>query len=247
MSVELLRVVLLAALVVPMMGSLASAQPPPAWVYKAPKPAVDKPAPRTLASDIGTLHMMTPASRSAVLARIQGERVYDLSIQYFIGLPSWYGTDDLPPIVARGVLIDVLGHKKVAALPDAYRITREDLEGALAAQKLALAQGDIVLIRGGKITLEAAKWLAEDKGAMLIGGDELSLEQYEYGRPDLTVPVHNYLLTQRGLAIVQVDNLNQLAADGIHEFAVIAAPLRTGGAAALQFRPLAFPLAPGQS
>ena len=246
MSVELLRVVVLAGLVIPMMGSLASAQPPPAWVYKAPKPTVDKPAPRTLATEIGTLHMMTPASRSAVLARVRGERVYDLSIQYFIGLPSWYGTDDLPPIVARGVLIDVLGHKKVAALPDAYRITREDLEGALAAQKLALAEGDIVLIRGGKITLDAAKWLAEDKGAMLIGGDELSLEQYEYGRPDLTVPVHNYLLTQRGLAIVQVDNLDQLAADGVYEFAVIAAPLRTGGAAALQFRPLAFPLAPRQ-
>lgn len=247
MSVELLRVVLLAALVVPMMGSLASAQPPPAWVYKSPRPTVDKPVPRTLAAEIGTLRMMTPSSRSAVLARITGERVYDLSIQYFIGLPSWYGTDDLPPIVARGVLIDVLGYKKAAALPDAYRITREDLEGALAAQKLALADGDIVLIRGGKITLDAAKWLAEDKGAMLIGGDELSLEQYEYGRPDLTVPVHNYLLTQRGLAIVQVDNLNQLAADGIYAFAVIAAPLRTGGAAALQFRPLAFPLAPGPS
>ena len=98
-----------------------------------------------------------------------------------------------------------------------------------------------------EITLDAAKWLAEGKGAMLIGGDQLSLETYEYGRPDLTVPVHNYLLNQRGLAIIQVDNLDQLAADGVYEFAVIAAPLRTGGAAALQFRPLAFPLGRGSS
>lgn len=248
MSVQLIRVVLLAAVALPAMSALASAQPPPAWVYKAPKPPVTvKPESRTLATEIGTLHMMTPASRNAVLARVKGDRVYDLSIQYFIGLPSWYGTDDLPPIVARGVLIDVLGHKKVSALPDAYRITREELEAALAAQKLTLAHGDIVLIRGGKITLDAAKWLAEGNGAMLIGGDQLSLEQYEYGRPDLTVPVHEYLLTERGLAIVQVDNLDQLAADGVYEFAVIAAPLRTGGAAALQFRPLAFPLAPGPS
>jgi hypothetical protein len=247
MSVQLFRIVLL-AVAVPMASSVASAQPPPAWVYKAPKPpATAKPTPRTLATEIGTLHMMTPASRNAVLARVTGDRVYDLSVQYFIGLPSWYGTDDLPPIVARGVLIDILGHKKVSALPDAYRITREELEEALAAQKLTLAQGDIVLVRGGKITLDAAKWLAEGKGAMLIGGDQLSLETYEYGRPDLTVPVHNYLLNQRGLAIIQVDNLDQLAADGVYEFAVIAAPLRTGGAAALQFRPLAFPLGPGSS
>lgn len=247
MSGKMIRAVLIAIVAFPAMTSWAAAQPPPAWVYKAPRPpAAAKAEPRALATEIGTLHMMTPASRNAVLARVTGERVYDLSVQYFIGLPSWYGTEDLPPIVARGVLIDVLAFKKASRLPAAYRITQEDLEGALAAQRVSLAHGDIVLIRGGKITLEAAKWLAEEKAAMLIGGDDLSLEQYEYGRPDLTVPVHDYLLNGRGLAIIQVDNLDRLAADGVYEFAVIAAPLRAGGAAALQFRPLAFPLGPAR-
>jgi hypothetical protein len=244
MSAQSVRFVLLAALIVAGTAARAAAQPPPAWVHKMPAPPVklDK-TPRKVATEIGTLRMMTGATREAVFSRIKGEKVYDLSVRYFIGLPSWYSDDDLPPIVARAVLIDVAGLKNVAALPDDYRITRSDLEAALAAQKLSLKPGDIVLIRGGKITLDAAEWLAEANGAMLIGGDQLSLETYEYGRPDLTVPVHNYLLRQRGVAIIQVDNLDQLAKEGVYEFAFVAASLRTQGDA-VQFRPLAFPLAP---
>lgn len=221
----------------------ASAQPARPLVYQAPKDSKSGQGPRQTAGDIGTLRMITPTTRSAVLSRVSGERVYDLSVQYFIGLPSWYGDDDLPPIVARAVLIDVAGMKNVKALPDSYRITREELEAALAAQRVSLRDGDIVLIRGGKITLEAAQWLAETKAAMIIGGDQLSLETYKYGRPDLTVPVHNYLLNQRGVAIIQVDNLDALARDKVYEFAFIAASLRSGGSQ-MQFRPLAFPLRP---
>lgn len=244
MSARFLRTLFMAALIVPGFARVAAAQPDPAWIYEAPKPPVEVDrGPRRTAVNIGTLSMITPTSRNAVLARIDGNRVYDLSVQYFIGLPSWYGNnDDLPPIVARAVLIDVAGLKNVAALPDAYRITRGDLEAALSAQRVSLRPGDIVLIRGGKITLDAAQWLAETHQAMLIGGDYLSLELYRVGQPDMTVPVHNYLLRQRGVAIIQVDNLGELARDRVYEFAFIAAPLR--GSAAVQFRPLAFPLRP---
>jgi putative cyclase len=246
MSTRLLPSFCLAALIAPAFPVAAAGQPDPAWIYEAPRPSpnVEHRNPRRLAEDIGTLSMMTPSSRNAVLAQTSGDRVYDLSVRYFIGLPSWYGLDDLPPIIARGVLIDVAGLKNVAVLPDAYRITRGDLETALTAQRVALRAGDIVLIRGGKITLEAAEWLAEAHAAMIIGGDYLSLEQYRIGRPDMTVPVHKYLLRERGIAIIQVANLDELARDRVYEFAFIAAALRPRGAAGFEFRPLAFPLHP---
>ena len=234
-----------AALTVAAFPSTGSAQPPPGrpWVYDAGSASKEPVARRrATGAEIGTLTMMTAASRNAVLSRISGDRVYDLSVQYFIGLPSWYGVDDLPPIVARAVLIDVQGFKGGARLPDDYRSTREDLEGALAAQKVSLQPGDIVLLRGGKITLDAAQWLAETHVAMLIGGDQLSLELYRVGRPDMTVPVHDYLINQRAIAIVQVDSLEELAGDKVYEFAFIAASLRPRGSAGVQFRPLAFPL-----
>jgi hypothetical protein len=245
MSARFRRAACMVALIVTGFAATASAQPDPAWIFEAPKPPVkvDR-GPRRTAVDIGTLSMMTPSSRNTVLSRIDGERIYDLSVQYFIGLPSWYGADALPPIVARGVLIYVAGLKNVAALPDAYRITRADLEAALAAQRVSLSPGDIVLIRGGKITMEAAEWLADTNKAMIIGGDYLSLELYRVGHPDLTVPVHNYLLRQRGIAIIQVDNLAELARDRVYEFAFVAAPVQ--GSAAAQFRPLAFALRPAR-
>src|SRR6185503_4122444 len=55
----------------------------------------------------------------------------------------------IPPIVARGVLIDVAGLKNVAALPGHYEITIADLEAALAKQKVDVTPGTVVLIRTG--------------------------------------------------------------------------------------------------
>lgn len=245
MSARFLRTLMLAVLAVTGLAAAASAQPAP-WIYDSAAAPTGEgtrvSAPRGASGDLGTLTMITAASRNEVLSRISGDKVYDLDVRYFIGLSSWYSLAGLPPIVARGVVIDVAGLKRVPVLPDDYRITTEDLQAALAAQRLSLKPGDVVLIKGGKITLEASKWLAETSGAMLIGGDALSLEAYKYGRPDMTVPVHKYLITDRKIAIVQVENLDVLVRDGMYEFAFVAASLRPEGGAPAQFRPLAFPL-----
>lgn len=250
MSVRSLRTLLLAVLSVPVLAGLASAQPIPAspWVYEGGRPAGEgsrAAAPRA-AGDLGTLTMITAESRNDVLSRIAGDRVYDLQVQYFIGLSSWYSVTGLPPIVARGVIVDVAGLKKVPVLPDDYRITTDELKEALAAERLSLKRGDVVLVKGGKITLEASQWLAETSGAMLIGGDALSLEAYKVGRPDMTVPVHKYLITDRKIAIIQVENLDQLVRDGVYEFAFIAPSIRPEGGAPALIRPLAFPLRPAR-
>ncbi len=103
----------------------------------------------------------------------------------------------IPPIVARGVLIDIAGAKSLEALPGNYAITIEDLESALRKQQTQLKPGDVVLVRTGTlrywgetgadhakigghdsagITLESAKWLVEQQGAMMIGSDTSGLE-----------------------------------------------------------------------
>lgn len=98
----------------------------------------------------------------------------------------------IPPIVARGVLLDVAGYKNVEALPSHYEITVEDLEGTLEMEGIDITPGTVVLIRTGTgavwgengsdheaiverdtagIGLTAAKWLVEEKGAMMLGSD----------------------------------------------------------------------------
>src|SRR5687768_4073521 len=104
----------------------------------------------------------------------------------------------IPPIIARGVMIDVAGHKGAEALPSNYAITIEDLKGALQKQGTTLKPGDVVLIRTGTLrywgeagndtegkikqhdsaglNLESAKWLVEENGSMMIVSDTSGLE-----------------------------------------------------------------------
>ena len=44
--------------------------------------------------DIGRLNLITPNSRANILSRIDGSAAYDLSVEYFIGMPSWQAAGD---------------------------------------------------------------------------------------------------------------------------------------------------------
>jgi kynurenine formamidase len=46
------------------------------------------------ADNIGRLNLMTAESRQAILSRAEGNRVYDLAVDYFIGMPSWAAAGD---------------------------------------------------------------------------------------------------------------------------------------------------------
>lgn len=84
---------------------------------------------------------------------LDGEVWNGFSADQHLGDRGWTraGAENIPPIVARGVMIDVAAAKGVDMLPDNYRITREDLIAALARQRMSLAEGDVVLIRTGRM------------------------------------------------------------------------------------------------
>jgi len=90
--------------------------------------------------------------------------------------------------------------------------------------------------------LQAARWLAEHTGAMVIGADNLSLEAFPSELADDYVPVHTYLLAEQGIPIIELINLEELAADAVYEFAFIGGSLKLRGADAAPLRPIALPL-----
>jgi kynurenine formamidase len=175
----------------------------------------------------------------------------------------------IPPIIARGVMIDVAGFKGVEALAGHTAIGPEDLQGALARQGTQLRPGDVVLIRTGTlrfwgetgadhakiaahdsagITLEAARWLVEEHGAMMIGSDTSGLEFVP--RPEATaayrakyrsfMPAHNYLLIAQGVHIAEFHYLEELARDRVYEFCYVACTNKIkGSTAGFTLRPLA--------
>jgi hypothetical protein len=43
---------------------------------------------------IGRLNWMNPAGQAELLARLDGSKVFDLSVDYFKGMPSWIAAGD---------------------------------------------------------------------------------------------------------------------------------------------------------
>ncbi len=168
----------------------------------------------------------------------------------------------IPPIVARGVLLDIAGLKGVDQLDAHYAITPEDVKEALKWEKVQLRPGDVVLFRTGTlrhwgndgsnvdvlqeydsagITLETAKYLIEQYGAMLIGSDTSGLEVAPAPEGSTSfIPVHNYLLVEQGVHIGEFHNLEGLARDKVYEFCYMATVNKIAGATAgFTLRPIA--------
>lgn len=174
----------------------------------------------------------------------------------------------IPPIIARGVLIDVAGQKGVRALPPHYSITIKDLETALAEQQTQLRPGDVVLLRTGAIqfwnaledrqqltehdsaglSLEGAKWLVEQHGAMMLGSDTSGLEMWPTAeeaeahaqRHGSFMPVHSYLLIQQGVHIAEFHYLEDLAKSKTYEFCYVCTTNKIrGSTAGFALRPIA--------
>lgn len=307
-------------------------------VHAADKPDVGV-SPWGPDDEIGRLNLITPDSQAAVLSRITGGKSYDLSVDYFIGMPSWQaagdphyriwmthtpngtviddplhlgeemnehvsytgaavsmythmgthidalshfglngkiwngfeasehlgdrgwsvaGAENIPPLIARGVLIDVAASKGVEMLPDGYRISHQDLVDALEKQQVTLQEGDIVLIRTGRMKhyndaeaymnnppglgMAAARYLVEESGAMIVGADNLSFEAFPSEVDNNYVPLHTYLLAEQGVPIMELVYLEDLSNDQVYEFAFIGGSLKLRGADAAPIRPIALPL-----
>jgi kynurenine formamidase len=291
---------------------------------------------------IGRLNELADGKLAQVLLRVDPRRVYDLSVEYFVGMPNWTmtgdpafqmwltarpsgeilddpmgvgrasnetvsrsgdaimmythsgthvdtlnhmgldgkiyngyteqehlgsrhwkvcGAEQHPPVITRGVMLDIAALHGVAMLPDSYGIGAADIEAAMQRQGVRVERGDVVLVRSGRMStwpdaerlipdepglnLEGAKALA-DMGVIMIAADNIGFEQ---GPADHNVNwqvVHTFLLTESGIPIIELVNMEELSADSVYEFAFIAACLKIRGATGSPMRPLAIPLRPSR-
>jgi len=44
--------------------------------------------------EIGRLNLITPESQAAILTRMSSGKSYDLSVEYYVGMPSWQAAGD---------------------------------------------------------------------------------------------------------------------------------------------------------
>lgn len=163
----------------------------------------------------------------------------------------------IPRSFTRGVLIDVagyLGKDYVDSIDESAVFTPEMIEKIASAQKVKIAPGTALLIRTGWVkrwTGVKPEWTEEDgqvgvscgieawlqeKKIALIGADNVGLEAMP-STPEcnefyqvLQLPMHVAVLSMLGMPIIELMDLEELAADcaadGVYEFALSFAPFR---------------------
>jgi kynurenine formamidase len=169
-------------------------------------------------------------------------------------------------LVARGVLVDVARHRGLDALAPDHEVTIEDLESALAEQRVDLGRGDVLVVRTGHLGRIAASgdwgsfaevdgsmpqepgigvdclpWL-HARGVAAIACDNWALEHLAAGNGG-RFPVHEVGIVHMGLPLGEIFALDALAAecaaDGRYDFLLAAGPLPIRRAVGGPVNPLA--------
>jgi kynurenine formamidase len=165
------------------------------------------------------------------------------------------GVENAPDMMTRGVLIDIAALKNVDILPGNYKITPEDLQQALAREKVTLEPGDAVMINTGwgklyntdkvrylqtspGIGVEAGEWLVK-QNPMLVGADNCCLELRPYAEQKMHLPIHAMFIIANGIHIVENLKLDQLSLARAYETAYIMEILKIKGGTGSTIAPIA--------
>jgi kynurenine formamidase len=165
------------------------------------------------------------------------------------------GVEDYPPIVARGVLIDMAKCKGQALLPEGTAYTREDIMACEKQLGVTIEKGDVVLFNSGWMTIldsdperfgkaepglgvSGAEYLVE-KDVLAVGADTWGLEAIPFEDPKEMYKVHQVLINYNGIYIFENMDTRELATDEAYEFMFVVGPARITGAVQMIINPIA--------
>jgi 4-oxalocrotonate tautomerase family enzyme len=166
-----------------------------------------------------------------------------------------HAIEEVPPLMAPGVLLDAAGARGVDALEAGPLISAADLESCCRRQKIEIRPGDVVLIRTGNalhwsdperylagpgMDSSASSWLA-GKRVLAVGADNMAWDVIGLRDPKLgcQLPGHLILLARHGIYIIENLQLEELSRAGHSRFTFICMPLKFIGATGSPVRPIA--------
>lgn len=166
-----------------------------------------------------------------------------------------FSTSEVPPIVTRGVLLDMARLKNVAMLEAGTAFNRADIDAAAKAQGVTLRKGDVVLFHTGWMNLSGvdnerfmkgepgigvggAHYLAE-LGVVAVGSDTFGVEAIPFESAEQFFPVHQELLARNGVYILENMDTRALAKDQAWEFLFVLGQPRFAGSVQAIINPVA--------
>jgi kynurenine formamidase len=165
------------------------------------------------------------------------------------------GTENIPPIVTRGILLNMTTHFGQDMLEEGQAFNREEIQAAEKAQGVEVREGDVVLFHTGWLSLvgkdnerfakaepglgvDGAEYLAA-KGVVAVGADTWALEVIPFEEGAGVFEVHQTLLTKNGVYILENMNTAELAKDEVHEFMFVLGQPKIKGAVQMMINPIA--------
>ena len=162
----------------------------------------------------------------------------------------------VPPMVARGVLIDMARYFGVDHLAPAQPFSRSDIQAAMDQQGLTIGEGDVVLFHTGwtdaKLNADPEQWVSTIPGIdndaarflaafkpLAVGADTWGLGAVPQKPGDKVFYDHAILLKENGIYILETMNTGRLAREGVGEFMFVLGQARLKGAVQMVINPVA--------
>ena len=166
-----------------------------------------------------------------------------------------FSIHELPPIVTRGILLDMTKLLGMNPLPEGTAINQPEIELAAKAANVQIESGDVVLLHTGWLDvmdtdpnrfmtgqpglgLGGARYLAQ-LGVVAVGADNWALEVIPAEKDGEVFPVHPELLAKNGVYVLENMDSRELARDGVTEFLFVLGQPRFEGAVQAVINPVA--------
>ena len=166
------------------------------------------------------------------------------------------GIEKVPPIVARGIVLDMAAHYGVAHLAAGQAFSVEAVQAAEERQGTPVREGDVVLFHTGwtdaKLDADPLLWATTAPGSsaavaeylaaknvVAVGSDTWGLDVVPSEHPEKPFPGHVTLLKEHGIYILETMNTGPLVRDGAHEFLFVLGQAKVRGAVQMIINPVA--------
>jgi kynurenine formamidase len=166
------------------------------------------------------------------------------------------GIEKVPPIVARGIVLDMAAHFGVGYLAGGQTFTAEDVKAVERKQNTPVREGDVVLFHTGwtdaklkadpdtwatvepGISEEVASYLAS-KNVVAVGADTWAVDVVPAVVETQPYIGHQILIKQNGIYILETMNTGPLVRDGAFEFMFVLGQAKVRGAVQMIINPIA--------
>ena len=166
------------------------------------------------------------------------------------------GVETIPPIITRGIILDMTAHLGVAHMEAGQMFTAEDVKAVAEKQGTPVKEGDVVLFHTGwtdaKLESAPEEWVAAEPGmsedvaeylagenVVAVGADTWGLDVVPPEHEDRPFQGHVILLKENGIFILEVMNTGPLVRDNVFEFLFVLGQAKIRGAVQMIVNPIA--------